>query len=355
MKYKKWAISVIALILSALLAVSSFVFAVDPLTHYHAPWFALYPLVENERYHNPGIAKNIQYDSVLVGSSMVQNSKVSDFNKAMSCTTVKLSFAAGSLCEYNKIINLSYKKHKLKNVFWGLDVYSLMENVKDDEDTLNSLPQYLYDENPFNDVNYLLNYDILKLSVRTALKMSTGGEEYLDNAYYFADKYKFGKKYTLEGYSEPEKEAEKSAALYEESCKELVNKNIVSLVESHPETTFWFFFPPYSVLTWNNYKCDGRLRAALNAKKVAYETLCKFDNVKIFDFQQLTDITGDLELYKDFSHYNPDINSAMVSWMAEGKCEIKNEEQMINSNGIIYQQAIKFNLEDEKNENRNSD
>lgn len=41
--------------------------------------------------------------------------------------------------------------------------------------------------------------------------------------------------------------------------------------------------------------------------------------------------------------------------MTEGKCEIKNEEQMINSNDIIYQQAIKFNLEDEKNEDRNSD
>ncbi len=88
---------------------------------------------------------------------------------------------------------------------------------------------------------------------------------------------------------------------------------------------------------------------------LVYEILGKFDNVRIFDFQQLTDITGDLELYKDFSHYNPDINSAMVSWMTEGKCEIKNEEQMINSNDIIYQQAIKFNLEDEKNEDRNSD
>lgn len=353
MNCKKWIFSVIALIVSALLAISSFVFIVDPLTHYHEPWFGLYPLVENERYHNPGIAKNIQYDSVLVGSSMVQNSRVSDFDKEMNCKTVKLSFAAGSLCEYNDIINLSYKNHKLKNVFWGLDVYSLMENVKDDESTLDSLPRYLYDDDPFNDVSYLLNYDILKLSARTALRMSTGGENYLDTAYYFADKYKFGKKYTLENYGEPEKEAEKPASLYEESCKELVNKNIVSLVEKHPETTFWFFFPPYSVLTWNNYKCDGRLSAALKAKETAYNTLKDYENVKFFDFQQLTDVTGNLELYKDFSHYNPTINSKMVSWMKDGKCQIHSKEDLEKSNSIIYRQAIDFNLKDEMDENGN--
>lgn len=348
MNCKKWLISAVALILSALLLISCFVFTVDPLTHYHSPWFGLYPLVENERYHNPGIAKNIRFDSVLVGSSMVQNSRVSDFDKTMHCKTVKLSFAAGRLCEYNKIINLSYENNELKNVFWGLDVYSLMDNAEDDEAALNALPQYLYDKNPFNDVSYLLNYDILKLSVRTVLKTSAGGENYLDNAYYFADSYKFGKKYALSGYCEPAKEAEKSADLYTESCREIMSKNVISLIEEHPETTFWFFFPPYSVLTWNTYKCEGELTAALNAKKTAYDMLSKFDNVKIFDFQQLTDVTGNLELYKDYSHYNPDINSAMVSWIANGKCQIKSESDIISSNRIIYRQTMDFNLEKEK-------
>ena len=57
MNAKRFAKLSISLTLVMLILVAAVQIAIDPLFQYHQPWFGLKPVVTNERYQNPGIAK----------------------------------------------------------------------------------------------------------------------------------------------------------------------------------------------------------------------------------------------------------------------------------------------------------
>lgn len=88
--YKKFCIQAISLIIIALALIAIFTVIVDPLFQYHKPFFNVY--IVSERYQNPGILKNFDYDSILTGSSMTENFRVSWF-KNVDENVVKVPFS----------------------------------------------------------------------------------------------------------------------------------------------------------------------------------------------------------------------------------------------------------------------
>lgn len=71
------------------------------------------------------------------------------------------------------------------------------------------------------------------------------------------------------------------------------------MVKAHPETTFYFYTPPYSALWWYKTKCSGNLKRYFQAEQLQAELLLQYDNVKLFSFTDLFDLTCDLDNYKD--------------------------------------------------------
>ena len=72
MKRKRWALFVLAALLAGLAACAALTYAVDPFEQYRES--AILPLYDQESYNNPGIAKNYDYDAVILGTSMVEMS-----------------------------------------------------------------------------------------------------------------------------------------------------------------------------------------------------------------------------------------------------------------------------------------
>ena len=101
-------------------------------------------------------------------------------------------------------------------------------------------------------------------------------------------------------YEEPEKVEEElpQEALIAQSGVNL-DVNILPFVKNNPDTDFYFFFPPYSILYWHNVMQENMLEATLLQYQYVTERLLEYDNVHLFYFQNMEEVT-DLNNYADY-------------------------------------------------------
>jgi len=90
---------------------------------------------------------------------------------------------------------------------------------------------------------------------------------------------------------------------------------VTDLAYAHPKTTFYYFFPPYSVAYWGELYEKGDLNKNIEIEEYAIELILECPNIKLFSFNTITDITMNLDNYKDTLHYGEWINSKMLEYM----------------------------------------
>ena len=326
MTSKKWIISLVSIAMVILLLFGALQIYLDPLLQYGGERGPLTYRTYNEIYCNPGIAKSYDYNAVLLGSSMVENTDVNELNDLFDCKTIKVPYSGGSSYNHKRILDVCYQSgHRINKVFWALDEYALMT----DKDTPRApLPDYLYDYDVLNDVSYLLNSDIFyyyslfdlveTVKNNNKIMMSTGvmlGDESL-----------YGKEQALASIQYPMEQTEsKGEKLYESNLMANIEYNILPFVQKHPETDFEFFMVPYSILYWYQQKSNGTLEAELFDAKAVIGELLKYDNVKLHFFQDEKSIITDLNNYKDYSHFTPQINSWMSIEIKQNSHELMAE------------------------------
>ena len=84
-----------------------------------------------------------------------------------------------------------------------------------------------------------------------------------------------------------------------ERVRKNITENIVNLVNKYPDTQFLLFYTPYSALYWESIYRDGTLEKQLELEAIATELLLECDNVKLYSFARETQITGEVNLYRD--------------------------------------------------------
>jgi hypothetical protein len=323
--YKRWTRRFI--ILTPLLLVLSglAVFAVDPLQHYRRATFYR-PLWGNQRYYNPGFVKHYEYDCIIVGSSMVENFIPSEAGSKLSMKVLLAPLGGGSPYEEHVLINTALRTGKVKAVIWGLDLSEFGRGTKRLRHGPGSIPFYLYDDNLFNDYQYLLNTDVLLKDCWDALAANLQGRKAIraldmDSAHFWGDQFSFSREATLRSWQEPRRE---HRALLEINKPELdsmesdFDANVISLVERNPDVQYCFFHPPYSILYWISAdKC--RLGTFLEFKRYVFSRTRGLPNVKVFDFQDIGDITLNLDNYKDYSHYSPDVSKFIIDAISKNQ------------------------------------
>jgi len=114
-----------------------------------------------------------------------------------------------------------------------------------------------------------------------------------------------------------------------------VIQNVTAVVEENPDITFYFFITPYSVCFWDEQYRAGRLHYMFEAEKIMIEEVLKYDNVRLFSFTDHYEWTCNLELYEDQAHYSPEVNSGMIRFMKEGKCELTTDNYQDYMNEVI--------------------
>ena len=318
MTYKRWFITTGISMLAGLIGIGGLVVIVDPFFHYHGPIPGFPYQIDNQLSQNPGMAEHMEYDSIMLGSSMTVNFETDWFEEEMGLHMLKLSYNGAYPKDISNIMEkVDANKGELRQVFWGVDLASYTGGV---EETKYPLPEYLYNESVWDDVNYLYNKGvlldyILKPVVErepTNLSSVYSSEESLKDCY--------SREYVLANYTVPEKnDAYFPEDMFIEGLEANLQANILPVIESHPDTKFTIFFPPYSVLYWYEYIQNNQMDAVMYEYRYFMEKLLLYDNVELYFFPGEEEIVCDLDFYADTGHYNHSVNKYMKQCFALGK------------------------------------
>ncbi len=325
-KYKKWIISILCVIFVFFASVAALVIYVDPFFQYHAPLEEFPYLVDNQLSQNPGMAKHMEYDSVILGSSMTVNFNTNWFSELMDLNTIKLNYSGAYPKDQSNIMRLIFDSgNQVKKVFLGIDVTAYTGGV---EETKYPVPYYLYDGNLINDVQYLFNKDVLLNYILRPIADPDKTDLATVYQSWWTDEY-YNIQWVMHNYVQPEAvEEETPAEAYLESAGRNLDVNICPYIEQNPDTEFYVFFPPGSILFWNDVMRENHLEATLAEHQYIVDRLLSYDNVRIFFFSNQEWIVTDLNHYADEIHYHSDINYYMTECFANGVCEVESSVQM---------------------------
>ena len=327
MQPKRWLAGLLGIFLAGLAGCMALVIWVDPFFQYHKPlaWFPY--LVDNQVNQNPGLAKHMDYDGILIGSSMTASFNTDWFEELMGMKTQKLSYNGSYPKDLSNIMQLVFdaKGDQVKAVYMAVDQSTFSA---DPEETKFPVTDYLYDDNVFNDVPYLLNKDVLLDYILRPLADRKDASDWAElYKPWWTDEY-YNKANVLMYYEAAEEKQEEEALAadyFKDAVEENLQKNILPYIEAHPETEFYIFYPPYSILFWNDVTREKELEAVIGRLEYMTERLLNYENVHVFNFLGKEDIICNLNNYADYMHYHKNVCRYITECFATGENELHPE------------------------------
>ncbi len=315
-RWRAWCLSVLGAVVVALAAVVAINALVDPFQQYrlatsHPPRF--YKL--HHRFINPGIAKNASYDTVLVGSSIMESTRNDTIADACGGPAVNLSMPAISASEIRVLLGAVFLAHEPRRVVVVLDFNALAGAPDARQEDSGPLPSYLYDANVFDDLPYLLSGVVLRKSL--SVLMNRRDEEFTTDAnapWYWADRVAFGRTEVLRGLDLHDLNARfRQPARTLPGMRASFERNILPLLRAHPHTHFDLVWPPYSMLVWLDFRQRNQLDVTFAFKRYMTQAVSALPNARIVDLQGHDEITGNLDLYRDLYHFAPQVDAWIVA------------------------------------------
>ena len=300
--------------------IAAFDFAVDPFQHYRKPsWYEARYYRPLQRYVNPGMARHDDYDTVITGSSMMENYRNAEAGRILGGKVIDLAMGAMTAYEQRELLATIFAAGRAKHVIFDLN-FNAFAGSPTMQVVTEPLPLYLYDDNPWNDARYLLQAQTLAKSAEIALGLRRG--RYSTNAdqpWYWADEYAFSKEATLRGLDLAHINRDfKQAPRTLEGMRASFEANLLPLFKTHPEVRFSLVYPPYSALVWEDFRQRGQVEVSLAFKRYVFDAVRGLPNVALYDFQPRLDWVTKLENYKDIYHFSPAISRDMLVAIAGG-------------------------------------
>ncbi len=326
---KKWLAGMFAILVALLVLMASVIIVVDPYFHYHGPLTSLYYELNNERSQNDGIIKHFDYDAMIIGTSMAENFKTSEFDDLFQVNSIKVPFAGGTYRELNENIEKAINVNAdLKIVIRPLDYAYIMDDADRLRDDLGDYPDYLYDSNPFNDVSYFFNkeilFDICLPMVRDTIGGVDAGITSFDDYSNWMDTAEFGADVVLGDrteYATPET-TQPFVDEVKDKVEENITENVVAIAKANPNVQFYYYFTPYSIAWWGSQMELGNASRWISAEEYAIELMLECDNIHLFSFNNEFDLTTDLNNYSDECHHGDWVNSQILGWLYAGTDEL---------------------------------
>lgn len=311
---KKFVISFTISLFAGLVLIGLFVGLEDPFFHYHGPFFGEEAYMDNALYQTPGAAKNFEYDSVIIGSSMTENFRESWFEE-MGMKLQKLSYSGAEFKDYERIFEEVQKSgNKVDFVLTDINEFQLLSEV---DAVYHEYPEYLY-SNGIGDVQYLFNEDVFWTAAGRVLERLKGNKLKKDDSYTWEEPELFSKERARMDYEmflesldkvTDGENANKSES--DENRNQLVSENMKTLteiVEANPEVTFVFYYPPYSTLFWDEVIADDDVNEVMEMYRTSMKSLLGYNNVYVFNFQDDEELVSNLDRYRDVCHHDPQGN-----------------------------------------------
>lgn len=315
-RYATFILCVLTLTTVSLAVVAFLNWRVDPFQQYRlAPAAqARFPRAL-QRYINPGLAKNAEYDFVITGSSLMENYDLSAVNRLCNAKSINLSISAMAGFEQRQILDVALRHRAPRRVVMTLDFNSFAPPADSSLPEISDpLPLYLYDDNTLNDFRYLISGPVTLRSLSVLRGVGTGNfSTDFNRAWSWEHEVTFSRARALKDIDPDNinrrfKQGPRTSGRMHSSF----DRNIATLIEQHPGTEFNLVFPPYSIVVWADFVQRGQLDVSLEFKRYVFNRVGALPNARIFDMQWDADIIQNLDLYTDIYHFNAAINRHML-------------------------------------------
>lgn len=325
----QWLRRFLALVLAVLAILAALVYLIDPYYHYRA-YDQKYKL--DKIFSVPGVVKNYDYDTIIIGSSMTQNFDMDSFRRELGQNPIKATLGGMDWPEMAALLQLAQDAGHAETYYLCIDS-SLLSSDEEEQ----RFPEYLMDDNPLNDYRYFWGYEVwmrfipLNLTLMTADKLGIAlpqrfqDARSIDKMGEWAYRYTFSKEQVLKLYANSGNGGASNVDMTAVSadpmaqCQKLLDSLDLS------QGNMVLFFPPYSALFWYDMEQAGRLEGYFEVKRYFIQQISAYSNVTIFDFQG-ADFTADLDNYMDMTHFSPQISDELVRCFANGEYRIEPEQ-----------------------------
>ncbi|MDY4426301.1 MAG: hypothetical protein SPE20_02945 [Helicobacter sp.] len=318
----------------------------DPMQIFHKSFLKEERFFGEMRLGARAIIRHYNFDSYILGTSMLQNTSAKEANRKLGGNWVNISPAASTTKERGIILNYLFRYQNPKTLIYSLDAFS-------DEVSTKPNFQLLYDESLLNDFEAYLNDRFIICTLTFSQKEKCIGKENLETLLQWIREEKHQKR--LGGFENwikynPDIFKQESLKSLPQSKpvefdldridvskeQELLETFLLSFIKKYPNTQFHLILPPYSRL---HFKINPK--AFIEQKKITYwlfEQTKDLKNVTIYGFDTL-DYADDIENYAgDTIHYNIDMNSLQLD-------SIQNKKHILTPDNIesyfdIFEQKI---------------
>lgn len=182
-KFKHFVINSLCLCFFAMACLFALLYIYDPLQIYHKPYFREISFSDDMRVQDKGIIKHYDFDSFILGTSMVMSTSAREAGEKLGGKWVNVSLAGGSFNQRAVILRYIYaQKPEVKRVIWSLDIVQTTDTKPAQTESFD----FLYDKNELDDIRIYVNKKFISCALSFSKAEKCVGKKDLETLIYWA-------------------------------------------------------------------------------------------------------------------------------------------------------------------------
>lgn len=287
--------------------------------------------MDDRRLAVKGMVDFVEFDSVIFGSSMLENTLSKEADEKIGYKWLNLAINSSRIYEREDLLQYILKRKQIKQVIYALENYHLVNGESKTNEKADFKPLNLNNSN-FENLKILLNKDFIKCAIKWSRKQKCVGRRLNTFAEWYSEDF-----LGFEKWSNGEKEMFfNELKLYENNAYEKVEfdklkiqkyikEHILLYVRQNPQINFHFILPTQSRFFWKIPYFWNQSKRSAEQYYADWKEMIKwfikeskqYKNVKIYGFDTLN-YADNLDNYIDARHYNVDMNSMQLDAIANG-------------------------------------
>lgn len=331
---------ILEILISLLLPVLFYFY--DSYQIFHKPFFREPTFHRDMRVQAKGIIELYDFDSFIVGTSMLENTPAKYANENLGGKWVNVSMSGSTFKERSIIMDFIFKNKNAKQIIYSLDPQKLSIE-KDNISTFD----YLYKNNFFKNLSFYYHMNFVTCALINSKSKKCIGEQKLNDLlnnsvveyktlHYIAkrlggfDKWIENKDSNAVRNFLKQVKAKKVNTFnvdlnseISDELKQYLQAYIIDFVKNNPKVEFHFVIPAYSMLY---YSFNQQTTNYVIALKYLLKELSIYKNAKIYGFDTLG-YSNKIEHYYDSTHYEVSMNLQHID-------SIKHSKNILDSNNV---------------------
>ncbi len=317
----------------------------DPFWLFHKPYFRATTYHSDLRIQAKGIIDNADFDSVVLGTSILENTSAKEAGQKIGGKWINISIAGSDFNERKIVLDYALKRKNIKRVIFSIDNFVLLNGDREDS-TSWRVDSRLYTEGLFwEKFSRYLNKKFIKCARKWSKNPECVGDkndlETVSQYAYRANKKYFGgmtnwiewqKDQAVNLYSEYVKndfrpKSEQTKRLNFDEQKRYLQESILQVIRENPQVEFYLIFPPYPRFFYALFPFGKEYHKGRNGTEIFAEVkwilpylvseVANLENTKIYGFDDLG-YADNIANYCDHAHYWLDMNSMQLDAIANG-------------------------------------